>query len=114
MFGDMFGVGFSVLQEVHGETVTYTPDGGAGVSITALWRPRGVEADYNTDGEQQRKDGEIECSLDDVTAASDRDTFTISSVVYRVERVTSTHPTVVADLVKLTDRTIGSLPKARG
>ena len=113
-FGDQFeGAAWPSFGTVHGQSVTYNPLGVAGSAITASWSPRDVEPLYLNDGELQRKGGTLKCSPSDVTSPSDRDTFTISSVTYAVERVVRGYPTVVLELVSITERTIGRDRKAR-
>lgn len=110
LWDDIFQSSFDdVINPGHGETVTYTPFGGSGVSITAVWHPRIIERRNRPDAEKQVKAGTIECSLVDVASPSDRDQFTISGDVYAVERFISVHPSVVASLAEYTGRTLGSV-----
>ena len=116
-FETAFETAFDVLKEFHGNpssvTITYTADGQAGVSITALWRPQELSPANNTDGQNQELRGEIDCSTTQVPSPSDRDKFVIDGVVYAVERIVQRHPTVLYDLVKFIEVTNGGENRIR-
>ena len=72
--------------EVMGETVTYTPDGGSSVSITAFFQAPDVEPDTQ-DINFDSMGPMVTCLDTDTPSPSHLDTFTIRAQLYTVKRI---------------------------
>lgn len=109
MFGDIAsGAAWDALEAVHGTAATYySASADTSTSIVIVWTPGEVSAFYARDGEQRRRTGLAKASAGDVTSPDDRDTYTIGSDVYAVDRYTQTSPRVHVQLVELDPRTRG-------
>lgn len=95
-----------ILQE-QGETVTYTPQGGAGTAISGIWEPDRTLPGYYPDGEQDRTLGVLLVSTADVPTPGDRDQFTIGGVVYAVRAVENRRFFVAFQLEAIVQRRVG-------
>lgn len=71
---------------VMGETVTYTPDGGGPVAITAFFQAPDTEVDTQ-DIAFESLGPMVTCLDTDVPSPSHADTFTIRGQLYTVKRI---------------------------
>jgi hypothetical protein len=71
--------------EKFGETVTYTANGVAGASITAIWEPAQNIGQGYDDGRGETYRGALYCLTSDVASPDRRDTFTIGSTTWQVD-----------------------------
>jgi hypothetical protein len=74
-----------ILKDDLPDTVTYIAVGKAGVSISAIWMPDSEPEEYMDDGKWSLRRGDLLCATSAVTSPSNRDTVTISSVVWQVD-----------------------------
>jgi hypothetical protein len=68
------------------DTVTYTPNGGSGVDISAIWSgEQSAGSDYD-DGRGEVAHGHVICSKGDVATPHRLDTFTIGGETWRIDQ----------------------------
>lgn len=105
------GAAWDSLVAVYGESVTYTPSGGAPVAITAVWNGNDVLPGHMVDGEQLLKTGTLLASAEDIAAPSLSDMFTIGGAVYGVTGIGRTAPFVELQLERRTQVSLGGDPQ---
>jgi len=88
------GTAWAAMVLTRGRTVTYTPHGGQGTSITAVWTESEVLAGYMPDSEQEVRLGLLRASALDVSDPDTRDTVTMDGVTWAVVFIGRTSPIV--------------------
>lgn len=67
----------------HGESITYTPDGGSPSSFSAIFTETSIDEIY-ADGEDEVRTATLEVARSDVTAPAPKDQATINGLVWVV------------------------------
>lgn len=80
------------LMQARGTSVTYTPAGGEGASITAVVEPYREEEIEDEEGRTLMIDTEVLVALSDVAAAAAGDAVTISGETFNVGDVVERGP----------------------
>lgn len=101
------GTAWDMLVALHGQAVTYTPFGGSGTSITAMWRPGQMLMGYLPSGTQEVALGVLRASSSDIATPDPRDTVTIQGVVWAVVSIGRRTPVVELQLETRDQRMIG-------
>lgn len=104
---DFAASAWAVLASVHGRTLTYTPDGGVGATVTGIWEPREVAPSSSPDGGQARSAGVVQLAGSDAPDPTDRDSVTIDAVVYAVLRVVRRGPVVELEVESREELRVG-------
>lgn len=99
---------FAHLSAEHGEAVTHHPDGGADNGITVLWNPGELSPGYYSDGELGEDFGRLRANPTDLASISDKDTFTIGTKTYAVDKWVRRQPIAEAMVYLATRRTYGA------
>lgn len=96
------------LTSMHGQTVTYYAlNAGGGSSITAIWMPQTVSADWDEGGKDAMNRGTIQCQQSDISSPNIQDTFVISTVKYAVESIVQESPVIIMELVDVGQEYLG-------
>lgn len=96
----------AIFQEL-GENVTYTPSGGAPVTVTALWRESDLAEELPTDGRVARRRGIVELLAANAPSPDEEDSFVIGLDTWAVERITAVRPTAVFQVFHVVQRRFG-------
>jgi len=114
-FDTAAGEAMTVRLNVFGETITYTPSGGAGSSITAVCSNLAVDVDHYPDGDAAVTRGQVLVSSDDVTQPGRGDSVAVDSVTYRVVGWQRVAGGWVCDVSQseILERSLGEVRRAR-
>jgi len=105
----MQSAGWPSLVAQFGQTVTYTPSGGEGSSITAIWHADRTLPNFYIDSQQDVETGVLVVSPDDVMNPNiNGDTVTISGTTYAVVELGKLTPLVEMQLITRVRRAIGA------
>ena len=105
----MQSAGWPSLVAQFGQTVTYTPAGGEGTSISAVWYADRTLPNFYIDSQQDVETGVLVASPADVTSPNiNGDTVIIGGTTYAVVELGKVTPLVEMQLITRVRRAIGA------